>query len=121
MTEYNMFCSAKEYNDDDSFQQKRYRIFNKQLTKKEYNAIVKPTIKLEFDKDLSYSERYQSARKNAWSKQSNKEKQQFLDLPNFSAEIFLDITGIDVRENDIQEITVEDICKELGRNIKIVK
>ena len=92
MTEYNMFCSAKEYNDDDSFQQKRYRVFNKQLTEKEYKAIVRPTIKLEFDKDLSYSERYQSARKNARSKLSNKEKQVFLDLPHFCPIIFKDIT-----------------------------
>lgn len=92
MTEYNMFCSAKEYNDDDSFQQKRWRIFNKQITEKEYKAIIKPSIKLEFDKDLSYSERYQSAWKVARSKLSNKEKQQFLELPHFNAEIFLDIT-----------------------------
>jgi hypothetical protein len=115
-----MFCVAKEYNDDNSFQQKRYRIFNKQLTEKEYRAIIIPEIKLEFDKDLSYSERYQSSWKMARSKLSNKEKQQFLDLPHFNKEIFKDITGIDV-DIEVQEMTVEQICKELGRNIKIVK
>lgn len=91
-----MFCSAEKYNDENSFQQKRYRIFNKQITKSEYEAIEKPTIKLEFDKDLSSSERYQSARKNARDKLSKKEKQVFLDLPHFDQRIFKDITGIDV-------------------------
>ena len=113
MTEYNMFCSAKEYNDDDSFQQKRYRIFNKQLTEKEYNAIIKPSIKLEFDKHLEYSVRYQSARKNAREELGDKEKQVFLDLPYFNSEIFKDITGIDVNEDSIQEMTLKEVCEKL--------
>jgi len=121
MTEYNIFCSAKEYNDENSFQQKRYRIFNKQLTEKEYKGITIPKIKLEFDKDLEYSKRYQSARKNARDKLSTKEKQEFLDLPNFCPIIFKDITWIDVADYSIQEMTLESVCKELGRNIKIIK
>ena len=92
MTERNIFCWAKEYNNDNSFQQKRYRIFNKQITEKEYNQIIVPRIKLEFDKDLSYDKRYQSAWKNARSKLSDKEKQKFLDLPHFDPIIFREIT-----------------------------
>ena len=92
MTEYNMFCGVKEYNDDDSFQQKRYRIFNKEISKEEYNKIVVPKIKLEFDKDLSYDVRYNTAWKNAWDKLSKEEKEQFTNLPHFDAEIFKEIT-----------------------------
>ena len=92
-----------------------------EISKEEYEAIVVPKIKLEFDKDLSYSERYQSARKNAWSKLSNKEKQAFLDLPHFNAEIFLDITGVDVTEDSITEVTMKEVCEKFWKNVKIIK
>ena len=49
MTEYNLFCYAEEFNDENSFQQKRYRAFNKEITKEEYDKISIPKIKLEFD------------------------------------------------------------------------
>ena len=39
---------------------------------------------------------YQEAWTIAWAKLSAKEKQQFLDLPNFDAGIFKEITGIEV-------------------------
>jgi hypothetical protein len=50
-----------------------------------------------------------------------------LDLPHFSYEKFEKITGITQEDfnrklgNDIQEMTLSDICKELGRNVKIIK
>jgi hypothetical protein len=40
---------------------------------------------------------YQEAFILAWSELSKDIKQQFLDLPNFDADIFLEITGVDVR------------------------
>lgn len=39
MTEYNLFCYSKEHNDGNSFQQKRYRAFNKEVSKGRYNVI----------------------------------------------------------------------------------
>ena len=36
----------------------------------------------------------------AWAKMSDSEKQIWIDLPNFDAEKFLTITGVDVRKND---------------------
>jgi soluble cytochrome b562 len=41
MTEYNIFCYSTSYNDENSFQQKRYRAFNKQLTKDRYDEICR--------------------------------------------------------------------------------
>ena len=113
MTEYNIFCRAKEYNDENSFQQKRYRIFNKEISKEEYNKIKIPKIKLEFDKDLPYDVRYKRAWNVAWNKLSNKEKKEFTDLPYFDKTIFLEITGIEIKENDVEEMTLSEICKEL--------
>ena len=40
---------------------------------------------------------YKEAWAVAWAEASAEIKQQFLDLPNFDADIFLEITGIDVR------------------------
>jgi hypothetical protein len=39
MTEYNLFCYAENYNDENSFQQKRYRAFNKKVGEKRYCEI----------------------------------------------------------------------------------
>jgi hypothetical protein len=40
MTELNMFCWSEHYNDDLSFQQKRYRIFNNEYTRDAYFTIA---------------------------------------------------------------------------------
>ena len=72
MTEYNYFCSAKKYNDENSFQQKRYRVFNTQITKEEYERIPKIYNKLEFDKNESYTTRFKTAFKKMWNKLDSK-------------------------------------------------
>ena len=119
MTEYNYFCSAEKYNDENSFQQKRYRVFNTQITKEEYENINKIYNKLEFDSNEGYTTRFQTAFKKMWDNLDSKWRQQYLDIPYFDKKIFLDITWVEI--NDTEEMTVEQICKELGRNIKIVK
>ena len=43
---------------------------------------------------------YKEAWKIGWSKASEETKKQFQALPNFDADIFLEITGIDVRKSD---------------------
>ena len=72
MTEYNYFCSSEKYNDENSFQQKRYRIFNKQVSKEEYEKVKKIYNKLEFDKNESYETRFQTAFKKMWDKLDSK-------------------------------------------------
>ena len=39
MTEYNLFCYSEEYNNENSFQQERYRVFNKVVCEKRYHEI----------------------------------------------------------------------------------
>jgi len=43
---------------------------------------------------------YKEAWQIAWAKATPEQKQEFLDLPNFDADIFLEITGVDVRKKD---------------------
>lgn len=38
---------------------------------------------------------------NGWAKDSEENKQKFMNLPNFDADIFLEITGIDVRKKEV--------------------
>jgi hypothetical protein len=40
MTEHNTFCWSEEHNDDNSFQQKRFRIFNRQYSENTYYNII---------------------------------------------------------------------------------
>jgi hypothetical protein len=54
-----------------------------------------------------------------WSENPHRHSD-FLNLPNFNADIFKEITGIDVDEK-VEELTMEEVCKELGRTIKIKK
>jgi hypothetical protein len=44
---------------------------------------------------------YHEAWAIAWEKLSKEEKQQFLDLPNFDADIFKEITGIDIAKKEV--------------------
>ena len=62
---------------------------------------------------MSYDIRYKRAWNVERNKLSNKEKKEFTDLPYFDREIFMEITGIDVKENDVEEMRLEDVCKEL--------
>lgn len=55
-----------------------------------------------------------------WWNENPDRHQDFLKLPHFNAAIFKEITGIDVEEK-VEEMTVEQICKALGKTVKIVK
>jgi len=55
-----------------------------------------------------------------WWRENPDRHNDFLSLPNFDADIFKEITGIDV-DMEPQEMTLAEVCKELGRNIKIIK
>ena len=63
---------------------------------------------------------YEEAWASFWKDTSEENRQKFLDLPNFSQEIFKEITSIDVEAKD-EEMTLEQVCKELGRDVKIIK
>jgi len=59
--------------------------------------------------------------KKAYENSSTREKELLMALPNFDADVFLEITGIDVRVSKPEEMTLAEICAELGRTIKVVK
>lgn len=92
MTEYNYFCWSTEYNSDTSFQQPRYRVFNKQVTEEEYDVIKKIYHKLEFDKNYSYDTRFQIAFKKMWSNLTQEQRQEYFNIPHFDWEGFTYIT-----------------------------
>jgi len=102
MTEYNYFCEAKEYNDEDSFQQKRFRIFNVEVTEEEYKSIDKIRPKLEFDKNESKTTRFQTAFKKHWNTLNSNDKQKYYDIPHFNHVMFTSITGVK-KNNDNYE------------------
>lgn len=86
MTEYNYFCRSEKFNSDTSFQQKRYRIFNVEVGKEEYNKVKKIYNILEFDKNESVETRFHTAFKKMWDNLSQKEKQEYFDIPHFNWE-----------------------------------
>ena len=85
MTEYNIFCWAKKYNDKDSFQQKRYRVFNKKVGKDRYYEIKKQID--EIFKDLKIDE---------WKKVENKQWKQLSEIPEFDKKIVENIIGFEL-------------------------
>lgn len=111
MTEYNYFCWAKGLNDKDSFQQKRYRVFNVEVGEEEYDKIPKLYDKLEFDSNESYTTRFQTAFKKMWNSITPERQQEYLNIPFFNWEGFTFITGI----------TPEDVKDTMaGKEVEVV-
>lgn len=98
MTEYNYFCWSEEYNDKDSFQQKRYRVFNVEVGKEEYEKIKKFHHKLELDLNGEDHIRLKTAFKKMWATLSQKERQEYFNIPHFDWEGFTFITGVKKEE-----------------------
>lgn len=69
MTEHNLFCYSKEYNDKDSFQQKRCRAFNKKVEKGRYSEIRKLVKEiLPEQRKVSLKDYWKSVTKEQWKK-----------------------------------------------------
>ncbi len=64
---------------------------------------------------------YKEAWKIAWDEASEEDKTLLSKLPNFDADVFEEITGINVKESSAEEFTVGEIEKLLGKKIKIIK
>ena len=76
--EFNYFCWAN--NEENSSQQKKYRVFNVEISKEEYKKIKK----IVYNKPL----------KELWEEFSPEQKQKFFDIPHFNWVGFSFITGI---------------------------
>ena len=64
---------------------------------------------------------YQEAWKIAYDEASKEDIELLKALPNFDAEVFEKISGIDVNDTKVEEMTMEEVCKALGKDIKIKK
>jgi len=73
MTEYNIFCFSENYNDNKSFQQKRYRVFNKKVDKERYFEIEKTIAKILPAKKLKLTDFWNQVTTNQWK--------ELLDIP----------------------------------------
>ncbi len=140
-----IFCLGEgKYESKGIGYQKNLMMFNKPISEDEYNTQIKylrakdfklPIAKWVEYKDLSDDEQtsttkqlggllktlsYQDAWKEMWSELSSKDKNFFKTLLNFDADIFEKITGIKIEE-EVEEMTLSEICKKLGKTIKIIK
>ena len=114
MTEYNIFCYSEKINDENSFQQKRYRAFNKEVGKKRYEEILKEVRNIFKDFKLNLKSKTWN---KAWQDCPVEVLNKLKDIPEYNKECVEYITGRKI--DNIEEMTVEEICKELGRDIKI--
>ena len=123
MTEYNVFCFAKNYNDDDSFQQERYRAFNKVVGEKRYKEILKEIreifgsdFKLELNEN-TWEDEWRKVAKEKWIKISK--------IPEFDKKVVEGVIGFKLDLDEQETVTVKiskstlDMLKKEG--IKIVK
>lgn len=69
-----------------------------------------------FLKSYAYKEAFQKS----YNEASREDQLKVERLPNFNADKFFQISGIDVKAK-VEELTMEQICNELGREIKIKK
>jgi len=107
MTEYNIFCYSKEFNDENSFQQKRYRAFNKEVGKERYNEIVGEVGDILGEDFVSGSDK--KTWEECWEQVTSEQWKKLLAIPeakNFK-EGFEFITGIEIdieKNNKKQEL-----------------
>lgn len=145
MSERMLFCLGEgKYETKGIGYQKNYHIFNKPVSVEDYNKAMsnKPSFILpvaiwiykEKMTDLEKKNKtncselggylkvlsQEDAWKEGWANASKEFKDWVLGLPNFSAEIFNGITGLDINEQ-VEELTVADIEKLLNKRIKIIK
>ncbi len=64
---------------------------------------------------------YKEAFKKSYEKATREEQLEVKELPNFDADIFYEISGIRIEDEKVEGITMEQLCKELWREVKIIK
>lgn len=146
MSENMLFCIGEgKYEAKGIGYQKNNMVFNVKVTFEEFSKISVPKIKLPFtkwieEKDMSNNEKkhnknyrtlggylktlsYKDSWKEIWSELNNETKDKFKSIPHFNKKLFFEITSIDVDndQKEIEELTLAEVCKQLGKNIKIVK
>jgi len=145
MSEKMLFCLGEgKYELKREGYQKNNQIFNVQVTEEEWDNAInsQPAFILpltawvkreemtdeekenisgwsEMDGYLK-SQSYQDAWKEGWANASQEFKDWVKNLPHFNPELFEKITGIKF-ESEVKEMTVSEINKVLGYDVKIIK
>ena len=84
MTEFNLFCYAEKYNDSDSFQQKRYRAWNKEVGEDRYKEIKEKVLNIMEEVKPELNE---NSWKEEWGKVPNSVWLEISKIPEFDKEI----------------------------------
>lgn len=109
MTEYNLFCYSEDYGDENSFQQKNYRAFNKEVGKCRYYEIRHLVFKIiPNPKKLQLTDFWQSITQDQW--------QQLLAIPeaNDFKEGFEFISDCKIENRKEKESEIEHLKKEVA-------
>ena len=108
MTEHNIFCYSRNYNDEYSFQQKRYRAFNKEVGEDRYYKIKGEVADILDSPNLQLTDFWKQVTQEQWNK--------LLSIPEAKdfKEGFEYISGVKI-DDDMVTITVEGKSKRISR------
>ena len=97
-------------------------IFNQQVEVSEYNRIdnLLPTIKLNFKDANGISISYKDAWANAWKIMDEEDKNKILSIPQFDADIFKAITGIEIVKPEVQVVEISKAREVVIDGVKYV-
>jgi hypothetical protein len=94
MSVYNTFCWSKQYNDDQSFQRKRYSVFNKEVGQDRYSTVLNLIQSIiPNNKNLKLSQ--------FWTTITPHQIMELSKIPEFDKEGFEYITGLKVPDNNL--------------------
>jgi hypothetical protein len=63
---------------------------------------------------------YKEAWRNSWDNATDEDKELLYALPNFDKEVFKEISGIDLDEDTVKELTIAELEEKLGYKIKVI-
>lgn len=121
MSEKMIFCVGEgRWESKGKGYQKNLQIFNTDVTEAEYNKVKNALNAKSYERLFTKTTTYTDAWKEMWDGFKQEDKDFFTSLPHFDKDIFKEITGIDIEEEP-EEMTMEEVCKALGRTVKIKK
>ena len=120
MTECNIFCASENYDDENSFQQPRWRAFNKVVGKKRYWEIVGlikndifKDLKLELDKN-SWEDEWRKVSPKLWSRMRD-------EVPEYDEKVVEMVIGFKPEYEEQDSVAMEAIKMLESKGYKIVK
>ena len=120
MSDNMIFCLGDGSHKQEGYGFQKYnRAFNEQVTEERFLEIVK-LIKNDILKDFKPKLNKEDW-SDEWKKVTKEQWKRIAEIPEFDKWIVEAIIGFELDLEEVEEMTVEQISKELGREIKIVK